>query len=157
MEYSIMPGDRVLIDKTAYGLRVPFTRIKLLDGTQPQRGEIAVFDSPVDGTRLIKRIAAVGGDYVTLMDGRLSINGTRIDNDNIEYFDEHSALLNLDTGGGPNIAQLQIPEGFVLVLGDHRGDSLDSRYFGLVPIDAFYGRANRIYYRRGEGFSWQAL
>ena len=53
MEYSLMPGDRVVVDKTAYGIRIPFTKIDLVDVARPRAGDIAVFDSPVDGTLLI--------------------------------------------------------------------------------------------------------
>src|SRR5690606_26076009 len=52
MEYTLLPGDRVIVDKTAYGLRIPFTTIDLIDGDPPERGDVAVFDSPRDGTRL---------------------------------------------------------------------------------------------------------
>jgi signal peptidase I len=45
----------------------------------------------------------------------------------------------------------------VLMLGDHRGNSADGRFFGLVDAGALYGKASRVYYRRGEGFTWQAL
>ena len=75
MEYSLLPGDRVVVDKTAYGLRIPLTKVDLLGGRMPLRGDIAVFDSPRDGKRLIKRIVAVGGDIVHLRDGQLTING----------------------------------------------------------------------------------
>ena len=54
-------------------------------------------------------------------------------------------------GGGPDIPGVVVPEGKVLVLGDHRGDSLDGRYFGFVDADAIYGRAVAVYWRRGEG------
>src|SRR5262249_18311153 len=62
MENSLIPGDRVFVDKTAYGFRIPLTKIDLFGARTPERGEIAVFDSPRDGTRLIKRIVAIGGD-----------------------------------------------------------------------------------------------
>jgi signal peptidase I len=44
-----------------------------------------------------------------------------------------------------------------LVLGDHRGNSADGRFFGLVPLKALYGKAAAVYYRSGEGFSWTRL
>ena len=157
MEYSLLPGDRVLVDKTAYGLRIPFTTIDLVGVRHPQRGDIAVFDSPRDGTLLIKRIVAIGGDEVALEDGHLSINGAALGNQRIEHFGPREALLNLDQGGGPDITHLAIPEGMVLALGDHRGNSLDGRYFGLVPEDALYGRAFAVYYRRGKGLTWKSL
>ncbi len=60
MEYTLMPGDHVAVDMSAYGLRLPFTDVVLLPRDVPRRGDVAVFRSPRDGTRLIKRVAAVG-------------------------------------------------------------------------------------------------
>jgi len=166
MEYTIMTGDRVLVDKTAYGIRLPFTEIELVQGEQPRRGDIVVFDSPADGTRLIKRIAAVAGDVVSLRSGLLSINGqalSRVPGSDspqqpiVEHFGDHEARLNLNAGGGPLLEGLVIPPGYVLALGDHRGDSIDSRYFGLVDANTIYGRALGVYYRRGDGLTWKSL
>ena len=75
MQPTLQLGDRVLVDMSAYGVRIPFTRHVLVARGTPQPGEVAVFASPVDGTRLIKRVVAVGGDKVQLLDGRLAING----------------------------------------------------------------------------------
>jgi signal peptidase I len=157
MEYSLMPGDRVLVDKTAYGLRIPLTKIDLFGDSTPERGEIAVFDSPRDGTRLIKRIVAVGGDHVSLVNGQLAINGTALGDRELEKFGGRDALLNLRDGGGPNIEDMQVPDGMVLAVGDHRGNSLDGRFFGVIDERELFGRAVAIYYRRGEGFVWKPL
>lgn len=157
MEYSIMPGDRVLIDKTAYGLRIPFTHIELVAVGTPARGDVVVFDSPVDGRRLIKRIVAVAGDHVQLVDGRLTVNGEARGAASIETYGEKRALLNLRLGGGPDITDLTVGPGEVLALGDYRGNSLDGRHFGLIPAAQVYGKARRIYYRRGEGFVWRGI
>jgi signal peptidase I len=160
MQHTLMPGDRVVVDMRAYGLRLPFTNVELLHTGVPQRGEVAVFDSPQDGTRLIKRIAAVGGDRVELHEGHLSINGQPLGQaglDEVEDFGRTLAQLDLGQGGGPDITGMTVPAGKVLMLGDHRGNSADGRYFGLVDASALYGKAARVYYRRGEGFTWQAL
>ena len=157
MENSLIPGDRVLVDKTAYGFRVPLTTIDVLGERSPDRGEVAVFDSPVDGTRLIKRIVAVGGDAVVLENGRLTIDGEPLGNSAVEHFGDREALLNLHDGGGPDIPYLLVPQGMVLALGDHRGNSLDGRYFGLIAEERLIGRAIGIYYRRGEGLVWRGL
>jgi signal peptidase I len=157
MEYSLMPGDRVLVDKTAYGLRIPLTKIDLFGGRVPVRGDVAVFDSPRDGKRLIKRIVAVGGDEVQLEDGQLSINGRPLGDSELEDFGGREALLNLRDGGGPDIGDLIVPAGMVLALGDHRGDSVDGRYFGLIDQRELFGRAVAIYYRSGDGFTWRPL
>ena len=160
MEYTLQIGDRVAVDMRAYGLRLPFTDLELLETGAPQRGDIALFDSPQDGTRLIKRVAAVAGDEVELVDGRLSINGVSmatLETDDTEVFRSHHATLNLSHGGGPDIHGQVIPAGQVLMLGDARGNSLDGRYFGLVPARSLFGRAVAVYYRRGEGLGWKKL
>ena len=160
MEYTLMPGDRVFVDKSAYGFRVPFTNLDLIKRDPVGRGEIVIFDSPRDGTRLIKRIVAVGGDRVEMEEGMLQINGMPLldpDADLVEWFGERMAKLNLLHGGGPDIPPSIIPDGMVLAVGDHRGSSLDGRYFGLVSESEIYGRAVAVYYRRGDGFVWKDL
>ena len=78
MEYSLLVGDRVLVDKRVYGLRLPFTNIEVLEGRSPERGEVVIFDSPESDVRLIKRVVAVEGDRVEVVDGKLFINGERL-------------------------------------------------------------------------------
>ena len=64
MKPSIVEGDRIFVNKLAYGLKIPFTTWHLAHWDAPQRGEIIVFNSPVDGTRLVKRVAAIPGDRI---------------------------------------------------------------------------------------------
>ncbi|WP_447905354.1 signal peptidase I [Stenotrophomonas sepilia] len=160
MQPALQPGDRVVVDMRAYGLRLPFSGLKLMGATVPQRGEVVVFASPADGVRMIKRVVAVAGDRVRLQDGRLSVNGRPLQTtyaSGVERFGKRHAWLDLTHGGGPDIADVQVPSGKVLVLGDHRGNSLDGRFFGWVDADRIYGRAMAVYYRRGEGVVWQRL
>jgi signal peptidase I len=157
MEYSLMPGDRVIVDKTAYGVRIPLTKIDMFGAATPRRGDIAVFDSPRDGVRLIKRIVAIGGDSVSLVNGQLTINGQALGDRKIEHFGDRSALLDMDDGGGPDIKDMKIPPGKVLAIGDHRGNSLDGRFWGLIDERELFGRAIAIYYRSGDGFVWKRL
>ena len=158
MQPTLQPGDRVVVDMRAYGLRVPFTDVQLLAGQAPQRGDVAVFDSPADGTRLIKRVVAVGGDRVQLHDGYLSINGQPLRQEVArEVFGNKQVQLDLDDGGGPDINGIRIPAGKLLVVGDHRGDSFDGRFFGLVDADTVYGKAVAVYWRRGDGPEWLRL
>ena len=147
MENALFAGDHVLVDKRAYGLRVPFTLEKMAPGAQPRRGDVVVFDSPADGTRLIKRVVAVGGDLVEVRGGRVRINGEP----------EHAATLNLDYGGGPDLGPMRVPPGKLLTLGDARGNSFDGRYFGFVDEQTIYARAVAVFFRSREGFVWRAL
>jgi signal peptidase I len=162
MQYTLMDHDRVIVNKMAYGFRIPLTKIDIFGSSTPARGEIAVFDSPEDGRRLIKRIVAIGGDRVSVVNGRLSINGDPLGDRTVEHFGDHEALLNLtwqpyvNEGGGPNFEGV-VPPGMVLAMGDHRGNSHDGRMFGFIDERELVGRAIAIYYRRGEGFVWKSL
>ena len=158
MQYALMDGDRVIVNKMSYGFRIPLTKIDIFGSSTPERGQIAVFDSPQDGTtRLIKRIVAIGGDRVSVIDGQLSINGQPLGDREVEHFGERNALLNLLAGGGPDITAMDVPPGMVLAMGDHRGNSNDGRFFGLIDERELFGRAVAIYYRRGDGFTWKSL
>src|SRR6187401_1337789 len=79
MENTLFAGDRVVVDKTAYGWRIPYTKIDLIEGAHPKPGEVAVFDSPADGVLLIKRIVAVGGQVVTMAEGHLAVEGVALE------------------------------------------------------------------------------
>jgi signal peptidase I len=157
MQYTLMDHDRVIVNKMAYGFRIPLTKIDIFGSSTPTRGDIAVFDSPEDGkTRLIKRVVAIGGDRVSVKNGQLSINGRPLGDRRVEHFGDREALLNLTNGGGPDYEGV-VPEGMVLVMGDNRGNSNDGRKFGLIRERELFGRAVAIYYRRGEGFTWIPL
>ena len=161
MENTLFAGDRVVVDKTAYGWRIPYTKIDLIDGAKPQPGEVAVFDSPADGVLLIKRIVAVGGQVVSLRDGHLIVDGqsrwcrlARATRD-VRLSAWRSSISR--DGGGPAIDRLVIPPGKLLAIGDHRGNSLDARYWGLIDERELYGRAVAVYFRKGDGFVWKPL
>jgi len=159
MEYTLLPGDRVLVSKLAYGLRIPFTTIEIGAGTAVERGDVVIFDSPRDGTRLIKRIVGIGGDTISIRDGHLFVNGAALatDSGGVERIGARIVVLNLRDGGGPDLNHALIPPQMLLAIGDHRGSSLDGRYFGLVDEDDVYGKALGVYRRRGEGFIWNPL
>jgi signal peptidase I len=158
MEETLQVGDRVVVDKTAHGLRLPFTMIKLSAGEAVARGEVAIFDSPKNGVRLIKRIVAIGGDEVLIENGQLVVNGMPLAKEPaLESFGARVAQLNLRDGGGPDLYIESVPKGMLLAVGDHRGNSLDGRMFGLVAEEEIYGRAIAVYYRSGEGFVWKSL
>lgn len=159
MEYTLIAGDRVFVDKRAYGLRLPFTNIELMAGKPVARGDIVIFDSPRDGKRLIKRIVAIGGDDVLIREGHLAVNGEWLASPllaEIELIGDKRVQLNLADGGGPAFS-MSLANGMVLAIGDHRGDSVDGRFFGPVSEDEIYGRAVAVYFRRGSGFEWLRL
>ncbi len=144
MERSILPGDHIVVDKAAFGLRVPFTSRRLSEGEPASRGDVVIFDSPVDGVRLVKRVVGLSGEVVRVHEGRVHINGDPLE----------EGYADLSRGGGQSLLQ-RVPEGHVLVLGDARGHALDSRHFGAIPADALYGKVAGIVWRKGP--TWRGL
>lgn len=160
MEFALVPGDHVVVNKAAYGLRIPFTKQVIGLAEPPQRGEVVVFDSPDEDVRLIKRVVAIGGDLVAVSKGRVFINGQVMlapGRTDAEQYGERLAYLNLQQGGGPDLPPMRVPDDQVLVLGDHRGNSRDGRFFGTVPVNELYGRAKGVFWRRSDGLLWQSL
>ncbi|MBC7772146.1 MAG: signal peptidase I [Pyrinomonadaceae bacterium] len=84
MNPTIIEGDRVFVNKLAYDLKVPFTRIRLAQWGDPTRGDIVIFPSPTDGTRLIKRIVGVPGDTIEMFDNLLIVNGIPAEQSELE-------------------------------------------------------------------------
>src|SRR5256885_593947 len=76
MKPTIQEGDRVVVNKLAYDLKIPFTTIEIAKWSDPRRGDIVVLFSPYDGTRLVKRVIAVPGDRIEMRDNQLFVNGS---------------------------------------------------------------------------------
>lgn len=166
MNPTILEGDRVLVDKHVFGLRVPFTLIHLTQGDNPGRGDIVVFDSPVDGTSLVKRVVGVPGDVLSLDERGLIVNGepalyaigdaalvgtllpSTVAQSPVMLREavagkEHEIMrLPFRDAGGFRTAE--VPEGMYFMLGDNRDNSADSRVFGFVPRQNIVGRATRV-------------
>src|SRR5881398_1994769 len=75
MKPTIQEGDRVVVNKLAYDLKIPFTTIEIAKWSDPKRGDIVVLFSPLDGTRLVKRVIAVPGDRIEMRDNQLFVDG----------------------------------------------------------------------------------
>jgi signal peptidase I len=174
---TIEIGDHIFVNKLIYGVRVPFTEIKL--GThyrEPRRGEIIVFTHPVRHDEdLIKRVVAVGGDEVELRDNVVYVNGAaaaRKDEGADLYFDfdeasnrwveregeafgerigqAHFTTLQDPAQPARGFGPVRVPEGKLFVMGDNRDNSSDSRYWGFVPLNLVRGRAMVVWWSRGQ-------
>ena len=170
MNPTIVEGDRILVDKAAYGWRVPFTTLRLTDGGDPQRGDIVIFPSPEDGITLVKRVVGLPGDSVAMRDEHLLINGAPVDYSPAgeipadaqlpretsalphEYLAEdldgraHAIMLLPQRRADRSFGPVTVPAGQYLMLGDSRDNSKDSRYIGFVPRNSIIGRAFRVAY-----------
>lgn len=156
MKPTIIEGDRVLVNKMAYDLRVPFTGISLQHYADPERGDIITFESEHADMRLIKRVVGVPGDTVSMINNHLIINGemqkyTFLSKDEHGYLIEeqlgdvsHRIRVDEKPSRYSNFGPVDIPAGHYLVLGDNRDNSADSRVHGLVPMSEIRGRANQV-------------
>ena len=167
MNPTILEGDRVLVDKHVFGLRLPFTLIRLTGGAEPARGEIVVFDSPLNGQSLVKRVAAVPGDVLELDGETLIINGqpAHYRPGDLAHLKEllsttaaeSPMVLREDSGGIEHeililpartsqrvFGPVTVPPGMYFMLGDNRDNSADSRYIGFVSRRQIVGRATRV-------------
>jgi signal peptidase I len=136
-------GDHILVNKFAYGVRLPVVGTRLLDVGSPRRGDVVVFVYPVDPAKdFIKRVVAVPGDVVQIRNKRVYING-EVWNDPHAYFADGSTL-----GGTPRdmYGPVTVPAGQIFVMGDNRDRSYDSRFWGFVDRDEVKGRAFLIYW-----------
>lgn len=156
MQPTIVEGDRILINKLAYDLRIPFTHISLLNHADPSRGDIIVFDSAAAQKRLVKRVVGLPGDIVALRDNVLTINGQQItyaslaangrEKDLVENLlgVEHSVRINTLSSNLANFAPVVVPADHYLALGDNRDNSADSRVIGFVPRQEIIGRSRQV-------------
>lgn len=156
MKPTIIEGDRLLINKMAYDLRLPFTTVSLVHLDDPERGEIIIFESAVSAKRLVKRVIGLPGDQVALINNRVQLNGALLDHQVLESAGTHtdysetlegksySVRINNAKSRAANFDAVTVPEGHYLVLGDNRDNSADSRYIGFVPRAEIIGRSNRL-------------
>lgn len=121
-------NDRVLVNKLAYGL------------SDVGRGDIVVFESPVDGDVLIKRAVGLPGDTLEIRDGTLYLND--------EPQDE--PYLHPEARYSPPFGPVTVPVGHFFVMGDNRMNSTDSRSYGLVPERNLIGEARLRYWPPGR-------
>ncbi len=93
MNPTIIEGDRILVNKLAYDLRIPFTHVSLLKLGDPESGDIIIFDSEVSDLRLVKRVIGVPGDVISMNDNVLSINGQKLSYQNVEGDEQTSSAV----------------------------------------------------------------
>lgn len=130
MEPAVTAGDRLLAEK-----------VSTLAGREYRRGDILVFEDPLQpGRLLVKRVLAVGGDEVDIRDGRVWVDGEALDE---PYVGGQSTARLPATG---IYYPVTVPQGSLWVMGDNRGDSGDSRAFGPVGEASVRGRVLAAYW-----------
>jgi signal peptidase I len=167
MEPTLLIGDHILVNKLAYGLRLPDSLFGLepLAGTIPygnyllrfepiHRGDVIVFVFPPDPTKdFIKRVVALAGDTVEIRGTSVILNGKPVSQPHAYYEPgtDRSAMIAPRDHYGP----VTVPKDRIFVMGDNRDRSYDSRFWGFVPDRNVEGRAVVIYWSwDSESSSW---
>jgi len=164
---TLLIGDFILVNKYAYGLKLPVLNTKFLSIGEPERGDVVVFRYPVDpSVNFIKRMVGLPGDTITYRNKTLFINGNPVPSEEEGLYSEvkvkcstpasdarmiredlggaqHQSLIHLGTPGRDG--QWEVPEGHYFVMGDNRDRSNDSRAWGFVPEENLMGRAVGIW------------
>lgn len=149
MKDTLLVGDRILVCKFIYGIRLPLTNHRLLDFNKPQRGDIFVFIPPHDPSRnFIKRMVALEGDVVETKATSLYVNGQLVRDETYAVHKHPQEVRDMDFG------PYKVPPGHVFAMGDNREESSDSRRWGPVPIENIKGRAFLIYWSK-DGKPWE--
>jgi signal peptidase I len=203
---SMMPtlqdGDFILVNKFAYGLRLPVLNTRFVDVGEPERGDVVVFRYPPNPRiNYIKRVVGLPGDRVKVISDRIYVNDVPLEEKLLERYTDgcyqnmrqsevrtgehvHRTLScvtpdflagaslpgcnrHIDRGyacgetdpplAGPGLtdrgdyAEVTVPAGNYLMIGDNRDNSEDGRYWGFVPEENLVGRARRVWLN----FDWQ--
>lgn len=123
MEDTLFNRERLICNKIVYRL------------TGPKHGEIVIFKPPIDQNHnYIKRVIAVEGDSVKIVDGVVFLNGDRLEEDYVEHRSFES------------MAEITVPKDSYFVMGDNRSNSSDSRFWGFVPETNIIGRASLVFW-----------
>ena len=166
MRPTILEGERILVNRLAYDLKIPFTTRHLAEWGAPERGDVVVFYSPMDGQRLVKRVIGLPGDVVELQENRLLLNGGPVEYQSLSAESlvavsdadrpdrrfakellpgrSHPVMAMTDRPARRTYGPVTVPAGRYFVMGDNRDNSFDSRFFGTVPRESILGRATAV-------------
>lgn len=168
MEPTVEIGDHLIVAKGSYGLRIPFTTTAQVVWATPSRGDIVVLlNNAPGGEDLLKRVVAIPGDRVRVVDGWLYLNGERTP----VFPSERKCWISRDDGSTTDrcrtyvetlpgershfiyrrdhaddlsllyLTEREVPPGTVFCMGDNRDESQDGRVWGFAPIGRLKGRA----------------
>lgn len=162
---TIEIGDHVYTNKMAYDLKLPFTNYVITEMGKPKRGDIIVFEYPQDPSiNYVKRLIALPGDEVQIMNGFVIING-KLTLHSTENADELIEKLSKNNGSFEYYEQtgekkhkvrrvpyalrsqqlsFVVPENQYFFMGDNRDESSDSRYWGFVPRGNLKGQVRNV-------------
>jgi signal peptidase I len=150
MSPAILPGDFILVDRSAYRAVTPFSGQPWVRPRVPARGDVVAFRYPEDPSRdFVKRVIGLPGETVEIKGRVVTVNGTaltepyarfRFEDDDESFSDGMRDVL--------RNGSWVVPPEHIFVLGDDRDNSKDSRFWGPVPIEDLRGRVLFVYWSR---------
>ncbi|GAA6135279.1 signal peptidase I [Oceaniserpentilla sp. 4NH20-0058] len=156
MEPTLIKGDFILVNKFAYGFRLPVLGTKVIEVDDPQRGDVMVFIPPHDPRYFIKRVIGLPGDHIRYINKKLYINGEPVPTELVSASPQTTPRLKTFTENDYPIQQYLgapsrgdgewvVPQGHYFMLGDNRDNSGDSRFWGFVPDENIVGKAFAVW------------
>ena len=166
-------GDFILVNKYAYGVRLPVIGTKIVNVADPERGDVMVFIPPHVDSYYIKRVIGMPGDTIRYEDKRLFVNGELIGEKFVEdiVIDTnlgdlagtlHTEIINGVEHATQHITGVTrqrsrttwvIPNGHYFMMGDNRDNSSDSREWGTVQEKDIVGRAIAVWMHKEPGLN----
>jgi len=171
MEKTILIGDHVFLNKMLYGPRLPYTSLRIPPLKQVRRQDIVAFRYPRNpSVMFVKRAIGVGGDVVRIENKRVYVNGKPLLEPYAQFQYTNRLPLRDDFPPPPNVIEtlpaawgldpawarelpnfiekdgLHVPPGYLFAMGDNRDNSLDSRFWGFVPVDNVVGEPLFVYW-----------
>ncbi|MBK5256541.1 MAG: signal peptidase I [Vicinamibacteria bacterium] len=170
MEPNLLIGDHLLVDKMIFSPSISLLEDFILAKRPIRRGDVLVFKFPEDPSRdFIKRVIGLPGETLEIQDKQVLINGQPLTETDYAHFLE-PPLKRTDPDYGlygedirDNFGPKRIPDGQLMMMGDNRDNSRDSRFWGTLPVSQVKGRAVVVYwsyeasreeYQRGASFQW---
>lgn len=165
-------GDFIVVNKYAYGVRLPVLGTKIIDVGDPKRGDVMVFIPPHEPNYYIKRVIGLPGDLVQYRDKVIYINGEALPQSDAQLIEERGILHSQEEIGGIRHdiyteaserfqrvydfmppEGIVVPEGHYFMMGDNRDNSSDSRYWGPVSEQSIVGKAVAVWMQKQPGLS----
>ncbi len=160
MTPTLMEGDYVFVNKFKYGLHLPFKDKMAFVWSSPDRGDVVTLLPPEKShagkdKTYIKRVVAIAGDRVEMIDARLFINGSPVESQQSDRYDfiyteslDGKVFSVVKSNPVSHFEPIIVPEGSVFVIGDNRDNSYDSRDWGPLPVENIKGKAVIIYFSK---------
>ncbi len=148
---TLQLGDHLFVNKFIYGTKIPFTDKKIWKIRKVQRGDVVVFKYPVEPKKdFVKRAIGLPGDVVEIHNKIVFVNNVQLSEPYSQHKDSRIFPDNPDIPSEvrprDNLPKFKVPPGKYFMMGDNRDNSLDSRFWGLLPEENIKGKAWFIYW-----------